>query len=141
MLSVSDVRKFLPYANNLTLVTVNGSILLQIFGTSATGLGGKIGAVPLPILPNPDWGQFLQVSAGIRVTYGIKLLTDNTSSTYLKNLMVLNSDEIYEEVTPSSALDYHLLLPSFLYNGRSAYHFLPGSFAKVGPIDSIEIGE
>lgn len=137
MLKVGDVRKFLPFANNLTLVSVNGSVLQEIFVTSATGLGGKIDGIP--IVPYPDWGQFLQVSAGIRVTYGIKMLTENSHSSYLKSLRVLNPDEIFQEVVHNS--NYNLLLPTFIFNGRGGYHFLPEAFAKVGYVDSIPIGE
>lgn len=38
------------------------------------------------------------------------------------------------------SVNYHAVIPSFLYNGRSAFYFLPGTFGKVGNIDKIDIG-
>lgn len=56
LISEFDVHKWLPYHNNVHLVKVKGSDLIEVFKASAKGIDPEK-------FKEKDWRQFLQVSS------------------------------------------------------------------------------
>ncbi|CAG7830068.1 unnamed protein product, partial [Allacma fusca] len=121
-IKILDVHKWLPYHNTAYLVKMYGNTLRGMFEKSATGLR-----------EDPAWGQFLQVSSGVEVTYSDKYLYKVRTIHYNNGIPQL------EEIRDSSV--YTVIIPSIIYRGKTVYTNFPKDLLSVqGNSTGISLG-
>jgi len=108
-----DVHKWLPYHNNVHIVAITGASLKKLFEASATALDIKNPR-------NPKWGQFLQVSNGMEVTYS----TSGGHGSVEKIRVIKDHDTVPKMKEVEDTDRFLLAMPSFLREGRSVFDFV-----------------
>lgn len=105
-----DIHRWLPYHNRAHLVRVKGQNLKRLFDASAKALHSNY-AEKLLI------GQFLQVSNGLEVYYKPE------SGTISRIRMTHDHNGVPKMSDMLEQLDYYLVIPTYLYDGRGLYGF------------------